>query len=87
MLTAARAAPFWKARERAATDNGASKAQLLDTVLDHLPPGPFSPFDFLNAAIGLNAVSNAGEIDEYLKHLVRAGRICRDGSTFRRTTP
>ncbi|MCU1359697.1 MAG: hypothetical protein JWN99_986 [Ilumatobacteraceae bacterium] len=84
MVTERRTAPFWKERERAATDNSATKAQLLDTVLEHMPAGPFSSFDFLNTAIGLNAVSNASEIEGHLQRLVQAGMIYRDGSVFER---
>jgi hypothetical protein len=83
LVTTSRAAPFWKARERPSTDKSSSKEELLHSVLDHLPD-MFSPFEFLNVAIGLNAIDNAGEVDRYLQHLVHASVIYRDGPNFRR---
>jgi hypothetical protein len=85
MLTASRAAPFWKARERPRSDGAATKDQLLATVVDHLPPGPFTAFDFLNGAIGLNAIDNAGDADRYLQHLVQTRVLHREGSMYVRS--
>jgi hypothetical protein len=84
MPTASRTASFWKARERQRTQDSATKDQMLRSVLEHMPAG-FTGFDFLNAAVGLNAIDNAGDVDRFLQHLMQTGMITRNGNVYVRT--
>jgi hypothetical protein len=80
-----RTSAFWRARERSTTDDHADREQMLHRVLEQMPP-QFSAFEFLDVAIGLNAINNAGEVDRYLQHLGREGELRRSGSLYFRAT-
>ena len=54
----------------------------LRDVVGHLPPGPFSLGDFVNHAIGLNALDNHRDVEPFLQRLVSEGLIYRLGKNI-----